>query len=137
MQVLSEHYRQIIKAFKTYLKLMGYAGYRLGGIHEFLRELEKKGKLSLAQISKEDIKSHYQYLQNRPGRSGALSPHTIKGYIGEIRLLLRWAEKTGQITLSPMAGMRFPNPPKSEREILISFSGKIFPLADTVSMMVR
>ncbi len=81
--------------------------------------LEHKGVHGLPQIGSQHIKAHYAYLQNRLSKYGApLSPHTIQGYLYDIRLLLRWAEQSGQINMSPMAGMRFPTPPPSERAIL-------------------
>jgi integrase/recombinase XerD len=119
MRLPTKHYQQTLRAFVAYLRVMGYADTNVGGAREFLIELEQKGTRSLAQIKSKDIKAHYAYLQTRLGRDGVpLSPHTIQGYLFDIRLLLRWAEKTGQIEYSPMASMRFPTPPKSERAIL-------------------
>jgi integrase/recombinase XerD len=119
MQIQTQHYRQILRAFKAYLRVMGYVDRTMTGAKVFLIELEQKGVRSLAQITSKDLKDHYAYLQTRPSKyGGALSPHTIQGYLFDIRQLLRWAEKTGQILTSPMAAMRFPTPPKSERAIL-------------------
>jgi integrase/recombinase XerD len=119
MSLPTKHYQQILRAFVAYLRVMGYADTNVPGAKEFLVELEQKGIRSLAQITSKDIKDHYAYLQTRPSKyGGPLSPHTIQGYLFEVRQLLRWAEKTGQILTSPMAAMRFPTPPKSERAIL-------------------
>jgi len=119
MHVQTQHYRQILRAFLAYLRVVGYAEANMTGAKEFLSILERKGVRSLAQISNSDIKEHYAYLQTRLSKYGdVLSPYTIQGYLFDIRKLLRWAEKTGQILASPMAGMRFPSPPKSERAIL-------------------
>jgi integrase/recombinase XerD len=119
MSLPTKHYQQTLRAFVAYLRVMGYADTNVPGAKEFLVELEQKGIRSLAQITSKDIKDHYAYLETRPSKyGGALSPHTIQSYLFEVRQLLRWAEKTGQILTSPMAAMRFPTPPKSERAIL-------------------
>ena len=119
MQIQTEYYRKILVAFKAYLRVMGYSKISLSGVKEFFVMLEGQGVLNLSQIKKGHIKNHYLYLQNRPTRSGGvLSPHSITGMVAEMRLLLRWAEKTGKILISPMAGMRFATPQPSERAIV-------------------
>ena len=108
-----------MRSFTHYLKLLGYADRRMWGAKDFLRQLEQKGVLGLTQITSSHIKEHYAYLQTRPScRGQSLSLHTVHSYLYDIRQLLRWAERTGQISLSPMAGMRFPTPSPSEKAIL-------------------
>ncbi|MEL6660835.1 MAG: tyrosine-type recombinase/integrase [Bacteroidota bacterium] len=119
MPLQTEYYRQIMRSFVRYLELLGYADRGMYGAKYFLEQMELKGVLKLEQITSPHIKEHYAYLQSRLSAKGTpLSPHTIQGYLHDIRQLLRWAERTGQIALSPMAGMRFPTPPASERAIL-------------------
>lgn len=126
MRLQTEHYRQLLRSFTLYLQLLGYADRSMSGAKDFLEQLEGKGVLKLEQITTAHIKEHYAYLQSRNSPQGhPLSPHTIQGYIYNVRQLLRWAERSGQITLSPMAGMRFPAPPLTERAILSKAQIKI------------
>ena len=119
MQIQSEHYRRVFYDFIDYLELMGYHDLGQSGVKGMLCFLEQQGVLDLAQINSGHIKAHYLYLQQRPARlGGQLSPHTIYGYIQNIRLFLRWAEQTQKISISPMAAMHFPSPSQSRRIIL-------------------
>lgn len=119
MQLQTEHYRRTLRALIAWMGIMGYADRNMTGAKEFLQCLEQVGVQRLIQVTPQHIKAHYAYLQTRLGRDGqTLSAHTVQGYIYDIRLLLRWAEKTGRMAISPMASMRFPNPPFTERSIL-------------------
>lgn len=119
MQIQTEYYQNILAAFKDYLRVMGYRKSSLSGIKEFFAKLEEHGFLTLDQIKSLHIKKHYLYLQNRSTTRGELlSPHTITGHLYEIKSLLRWAEKTKRIRISPMAGMRFATPAPTQRAIL-------------------
>lgn len=90
----------------------------LGGVGEFLQRLEVQGKMQLDLVEKSDLEEHLTYLQTRPSRvGGALSLHTIGGYVFSLRLLFDYAERHGLNGGNPLAGLALPTPPKSERYV--------------------
>jgi integrase/recombinase XerD len=112
MRPITQHYRQILEQLRAWTDSLGYRSIKLTGPALFLGWLERAGVLELRQITPAHIKAYYAHLQERPARyGGALSPHTINGYLGEIRLLLRWAEQNELVRINPMADLRFPTPP--------------------------
>jgi integrase/recombinase XerD len=113
-------YNELLRSCRSELLLLGYAAgtASLGGVGEFLQRLEERGKLALDQVEKVDIEEHLTYLQTRPSRTGgALSGYTIQGYVFSLRLLFDYAERHGLRGGSPLAGVRLPPPPKSERYV--------------------
>jgi integrase/recombinase XerD len=114
------YYNELLRSCRAELLLLGYAAgtASLGGVGEFLQRLEAQGKVRLDQVEKVDIEKHLAYLQTRPSRTGgALSGYTIQGYVFSLRLLFDYAERHGLRGGSPLAGVRLPPPPKSERYV--------------------
>jgi integrase/recombinase XerD len=114
------YYNELLRACRTELLLLGYAKATasLCGAGEFLQRLEQQGKPALDQVEREDIEQYLVYLQTRPSRTGgALSGYTIQGYVFSLRLLFDYAERHGLRGGSPLAGIRLPAPPKSERYV--------------------
>lgn len=119
-QPKTAHYNELLRSCRAELLLLGYAKATasLNGAGEFLERLEAQGKLTLNQVEKADISEHLTYLQTRPNkRGGALSGYTIQGYVFSLRLLFDYAERHGLRGGSPLAGLRLPPPPKSERYV--------------------
>jgi integrase/recombinase XerD len=119
-QPKTAYYNELLRSCRSELLLLGYAAgtASLGGVGEFLQRLEERGKLALDQVEKVDIEEHLTYLQTRPSRrGGALSGYTIQGYVFSLRLLFDYAERHGLRGGSPLAGLRLPLSPKSERYV--------------------
>jgi len=119
-QPKTAYYNELLRSCRAELLLLGYAKATasLSGAGEFLQRMEEGGKLALDQVEREDIEQHLGYLQTRPSRtSGALSGYTIQGYIFSLRLLFDYAERHGLRGGSPLAGIKLPAPPKSERYV--------------------
>lgn len=116
----TEYYRELLVACREELTLLGYAAgtARLGGAGELLQRMEGQGKTRLDQVERADIDAHLDYLRTRPTRrGGALSVHTISGYVFSLRLLFDYAERHGLRGGNPLAGLRLPKPLKSERYV--------------------
>jgi integrase/recombinase XerD len=114
------YYNELLRSCRAELLLLGYAAgtASLGGVGEFLQRLEAQGKVRLDQVEKVDIEEHLAYLQTRPSQTGgALSGYTIQGHVFSLRLLFDYAERHGLRGGSPLAGVRLPPPPKSERYV--------------------
>jgi integrase/recombinase XerD len=119
-QPKSEYYRELLLACREELLLLGYAvgTAALGGVGEFLQRLEAQGKMRLDLVGRADLEEHLTYLQTRPSKSGgALSLHTIGGYVFSLRLLFDYAERHGLNGGNPLAGLALPTPSKSERYV--------------------
>jgi integrase/recombinase XerD len=119
-QPKTAYYNELLRSCRAELLLLGYAAgtAALGGAGEFLQRLEEQGKLALDQVEPENIEQHLTYLQTRQNkRGGALSGYTIQGYVFSLRLLFDYAERHGLRSGSPLAGLRLPPPPKSERYV--------------------
>jgi integrase/recombinase XerD len=119
-QPKTDYYRQLLTACRAELLLLGYADgtASIRGAGELLQRLEASGKIRLDQVDRADIEEHLAYLQTRPSQTGgALSGHTIGGYVFSLRLLFDYAERHGLRGGSPLAGLRLPTPPKSERYV--------------------
>lgn len=116
----TEYYRELLLACREELLLLGYAPGTadLSGAGEFLCWLEARGKLELAAVDKSDLTTYLDYLQTRPSRrGGALSLHTVSGYVFSLRLLFDYAERHGLRGGSPLVGLRLPAAPKSARYV--------------------
>ena len=111
---------EIVDEFKTYLEGLGYSLGIVNSLPAALNEfLEKTGK-EVKEVNKEDIKRHYQYLQERPNkkRSGGLSESTISHHIYSLKLFFAWQLELGNIASNPISGLSFKTPTSSERVIL-------------------
>lgn len=116
----TEYYRELLLACREELLLLGYAprSTDLVGVGEFLQRMEQKGKARLAQVNKADLEEHLAHLQTRPSRGGgALSLHTVGGYVFSLRLLFDYAERYGLRGGNPLAGLVVPSPPKTLRYV--------------------
>ncbi|MEM9258103.1 MAG: tyrosine-type recombinase/integrase [Bacteroidota bacterium] len=119
-QPKTDYYRHLLAACSEELRLLGYAvgTAKLGGAGEFLQRMEQLGKVRLDQIEKADMTTYLKYLQSRPtGEGGSLSPYTIEGYVFSLRLLFDYGERHGLRGGNPLAGLRLPARPKSERYV--------------------
>lgn len=119
-QPKTEYYRELLLACREELLLLGYAAgtAELGGTGEFLGWLEERGRLQLDEVDKTDLETYLSYLQSRPSRrGGALSLHTVHGYVFSLRLLFDYAERHGLRGGSPLVGLRVAVPKKSERYV--------------------
>jgi integrase/recombinase XerD len=114
------YYNELLRSWRAELLLLGYAAgtASMSGAGEFLQRMEEQGKLALDQVEREDIEQYLVYLQTRPSQTGgALSAYTISGYVFSLRLLFDYAERHGLRGGSPLAGIKLPAPPKSERYV--------------------
>ena len=107
---------EIVEEFKTYLEGLGYSLGIVNSLPAALNEfLERTGK-EVKEINKEDIKRHYQYLQERPNkkRSGGLSESTISHHIYSLKLFFAWQLELRNIASNPISGLSFKTPTSPE-----------------------
>jgi len=117
-------YQRHLSDYQLYLKLLGY--HRVSQknmaaqVKEFLHQLEQQQVDHLQQISSQQIKNHYQYLQNRPSQrdQGPLSQSHISFSLYAIRVFIQYHYETGSITTDPFSSLNFPKPYKQERKTL-------------------
>lgn len=116
----TEYYRELLTACREEMLLLGYAAGTadLKGAGELLQRMEMEGKTRLDQVERTDIDAHLEHLRTRPSQQGGtLSEHTISGYVFSMRLLFDYGERHGLRGGNPLAGLRLPKPPKSERYV--------------------
>ena len=105
LELQTESYRYVERAFGEWLAVLGYAESTVNNLpimlREFLYWLESRGQTELKELSAQDIRNYYAALQCRTNkrRGGALS----KGYLNKhVQALYRFAEylrKSGRLYL--------------------------------------
>jgi len=111
----------LMKTFKTHLKILGYSKSSQTMLPACVLEfLEQNKAKKITEITQNDISEHYEYLSTRPNkrRAGGLSSRTINHNIYAIKLFLNYLEQIGKIQENPISGMSFPKPESKTREIL-------------------
>jgi integrase/recombinase XerD len=118
---ISQEREAYLRDFLRQLEALGYrpSHHYSAGVREFLWRMQGQGK-KLSQVDGEDIKNHYRYLLERPNyrSSGALSLHTIRGYLFGLRLFFMYVQKIGLIGDNPMSTLRFAPRPEGNRQVL-------------------
>ena len=123
LPITSSH-EKLIEDFEKYLKITGYriANRAASTVREMFWWMEKES-IKLEEISSENVKKYYEYLQRRPNHSrpGSLSFHTIDGYLFILKLFFNYVQKVGLKTENPMSVLVFDhrkNQVKKERKVL-------------------
>ena len=123
--VVDKGYRKLSDRFYAYQKRFGFVREtcrtRQLNIDEFLSYLECQGYTQIEYISSADIVRFYNYLSERPSKTGdgILSQKTTFGVMKSIDYLYEMLQSAGEIEVNPISTLKF-NYPRAEpkRDIL-------------------
>jgi len=120
---ISQSHQDLLYQFSQHLRAVGYTPATIralpSGVREFLWRLEQAdGKLEEVQSS--HLKAHYAYLLERPSYAGtgALSLHTIDGYLFALKVFFNWLQVSGTLADNPMSTLHFPQKRSGERAVV-------------------
>lgn len=112
------------QGLQRHLERLGYAPGTIRSViqslHDFIDWMEGRSMKSLRALDADAVEAYHTYVSGRPNkrRAGGLSESTITHHIYTLKLLLNWAEETGQIGTHPMSGLRFRSPESMPYEVL-------------------
>jgi integrase/recombinase XerD len=112
-----------LEGFARHTELLGYAHASRPTIHshvkEFLHWLESQSINNITNLKAIHIKSHYQYLKERPSkRGGCLSSSMVTSHVYAIRLFLEYLQQEGILEANPMGSVTFKRAGYKEIEVL-------------------
>ena len=124
LPIYNQAYRELLQDFGLYLERMGYNKGSQGSlpsqVREFFHRMEQRGINSLAQISPELIRKHYEYLNERPNynRGGNLSDSMVTQHMYALKTFMNYQEQQGRISSNPFGVLSFPLPQYPPRQVL-------------------
>jgi integrase/recombinase XerD len=122
--IYNKTYRDLLQDFSLYVERLGYnKGSQTAlpsCVQEFFHWLEQRGINSLAQITPELIRKHYDYLGERPNynRGGNLSDSMINHHIYALKTFMNYQEQQGRISSNPFGVLTFPRQEYKARQVL-------------------
>ena len=113
--------QQLITAFKTHLKRLGYSPSSLHMLPACLQDfLQNQPHDQLSNITPTDIVAYHEHLKERPNkrRPGGLSESYIHHHIYSLKVFFGWQQEIGAILKNPISNLDFPKPQSKPRAIL-------------------
>jgi len=124
LPVHNKQYRALIREFSLYLERLGYNSNICSALPSCLQEffywLEKMRVTQVTQITPQLIRSHYDYLSQRPNqnRSGGLSSSHITHHLYALKTFFNYQQETGRIEINPFSVLYFPRMEYPPRRVL-------------------
>lgn len=121
---------KIIVAFKEHLYALGYSRSKQQAFCMHVRVFIEQQRIEdIGVVSKEQLKEFYAYLFSCPSRTRGKNNHKHKGAVGlteatighyvySLQYFFNWLERTQQIGINPISGIRFNRHKKNRREAL-------------------
>lgn len=141
LKLTNIQYMQLLQEYREYVHTLGYSGsgikIKYSNVLEFLEWLEEQHINEIADITPANIKSHYEYLKNRPHnkKEGVLNLKTITHHMRSIRVFFSMMQENGIIISNPMSVLKFayPTQNKAIRTILsIEEIRELYKVAETL-----
>lgn len=105
LPIQSPHYIYIMQSFREWLDVLGYAGFTVYSmpnyIREFLHYLEQNGKTQINQIENKYIKEYYRELKQRGNtrQGGGLSNSYLNKHLQAIQKFSDYLRQSGRLQL--------------------------------------
>ena len=105
LPIHSPHYKYILRSFKEWLDVLGYAPATVYSmphyVQEYLHYLEQQGKRQIVQIENKSIKEHYSALKQRSNtrRGGGLSNSYLNKHLQAIQKFSDYLRQSGRLQL--------------------------------------
>jgi integrase/recombinase XerD len=105
LPITSPPYRYVLKAFKEWLDVLGYAESTVYGlpnnVQEFLHYLEQNGKHQITDIENKIMKEYYRQLKQRSNtrRGGGLSPSYLNKHVQALQKFSNYLRQSGRLVI--------------------------------------
>ncbi len=105
LPITSPHYKYILKSFKEWLDVLGYAEttvYQMPNyIREFLHYMEQQNKTQISDIENKHIKEYYRELKQRGNtrRGGGLSNSYLNKHLQAIQKFCDYLRQSGRLLI--------------------------------------
>jgi integrase/recombinase XerD len=105
LPITSPNYKYILKSFREWLDVLGYAETTVYGMPHYVRELlhylEQQGKNQITDIQNEHIKAYYRELKQRGNtrRGGGLSNSYLNKHLQAIQKFSDYLRQSGRLQL--------------------------------------
>lgn len=105
LPITSPHYNYVLKSFKEWLDILGYAESTVYSmphyVREYLHHLEQEGKTQVNQIENKTIKAHYRRLKQRSNRrrGGGLSNNYLNKHLQALQKFSDYLRQSGRLSL--------------------------------------
>lgn len=116
---MTQHYDEKIKAFRDYLRHVGYSKSSVRMLPECVKDfLEYNNIIEVKSVKGEHITVFHKWLKERPNKNkaGGLSEQYIHHHIYALKVFFSWLEQNGEITENPISVMKFKRPTPNHRE---------------------
>src|ERR1035437_728121 len=102
LEIKSTHYQYLLKSYREYLQILGYAAVTSESwqvhVREFLHYLENKNVRGITQVETSHINgfiTHIKQRTNRRNKGTALSSSSINKIINAVNVFIRFLNSTG------------------------------------------
>ena|SRR5882672_10157730 len=110
LAIQSQHYNYLLKSYKEYLQVLGYAAPTVQSwpihVREFLHYIENKGIQSILNIESSHISDFINYIKqrtNRRNKGTALSSSSINKIINAVNVFIKFLNSTGKFIVESTA----------------------------------
>jgi integrase/recombinase XerD len=109
LQIKSQQYNYLVKSYREYLQILGYAEPTVQSwpihVREFLHYLETNGVQSILSIESSHINEFIKHIKQRKNKTkdGALSSSSINKIINAVNVFIKFLNSTGKFIVESTA----------------------------------